>query len=107
MEFAARVAYPGQVTKIVRSAKEYLASSDSQLDSENNLDLIEEELQALLQRLTSANESLNVMNKEVITKCLYKTDELDKETEKVADYQDMAVKTLARISSSLQKVRRK
>ncbi|XP_055910900.1 uncharacterized protein LOC129945266 [Eupeodes corollae] len=107
MELSARSAYRGQVTKIVKNATDFFDNESSQLNSTNDLDTIEEEIVQFVQRLTLAHESLNAVNKDVQTKGLLKTDELDREFERVSEYEDSAIGVLSRLNSRLQKVRNK
>ncbi|XP_055910735.1 uncharacterized protein LOC129945101 [Eupeodes corollae] len=106
---SARSAYRGQVTKIVKAASEFLSSEESQLNDPDKYDEIEEELTSYIQRLTAAHESLMTMNQEISSKNLIKADaaDLDRELEKIAEYQDSAIGMLAKLSFRVNKIKKK
>ncbi|XP_055910598.1 uncharacterized protein LOC129944962 [Eupeodes corollae] len=103
MDFASRASYRGQVTKLVKSANEYLQSDDSKIKETSNIDEIEEELSVLLERLTATNESLKKANGDVVP--LIKSDDMGKEADTVAEYEDKAISTIARLRCRLSKLR--
>lgn len=104
MELASRSSYRGQLTKLVKSANEYLSSDEFKIS--NNLDKlenIEEELEVLLDRLTSTYESLRKANTDVLP--LIKIENLATEADALAEYNDKSVGMITRLKHRLSKVR--
>lgn len=106
MNIANRTTYRGQVTKIVNSATEYLESDGSKPTSKNedNWDTIEEELSVFLQRLKMAHDGLNKANNEARLTGI--AEDLQKECNATAEYEDNAVACIAKLTQRLEKLHR-
>ncbi|XP_055906898.1 uncharacterized protein LOC129942111 [Eupeodes corollae] len=103
MELQARAGYRSQITKIVNEATEYLKTAGIRdMEDMSKLDTIEEDLASYLQRLTTANENLRIINNEFQNKNIE-----DSKPEKVAEYEDSAVGMMARLQVRLAKVQAK